>query len=235
MRSVRRAQLEQREHCLEELEAATPDNVKVVFDRLSEAARDDTTLVLAAVCRNGLCLQAASKLCRNDSQIVLEAVRQDPACLRFASEARRDDRNIVLEAVRNDPASVRFAGEVCQVDEEIVLVGGPPDCVFQYTFYRDTDGTGALERIGLAVAVVGNEEDESSMLEVHSLKDGPIERQNILVGLEMREAWWEVLRVGYRITHINGQKSAVAMRLELREAVQIHMWVERKPVIPAHM
>ena len=59
-----------------ELRDAELRDTRRVFEKLSDAARDDVSVVLAAVRKGGHCLEHASKACRNDKDVVIAAVQQ---------------------------------------------------------------------------------------------------------------------------------------------------------------
>ena len=99
-----------------------------VFQRFSDAARDDRALVLVAVGLDPFCLRNASELLRNDRVIVLVAVCHPTggrsAVLEHASELLRNDRALVLAALANDDGGhtcLRYVSEELRRDKELVL------------------------------------------------------------------------------------------------------------------
>ena len=120
--------VEQREAFIQQLKDAVivgetdEGDVFDVFMEFPEAARDDRTLVLAAVQLCGCCLEEVSgELCQNDREIVLAAVKQDGGCLTAASEACRNDKEILLAAVQNTGSVLACASDALKNDKDVVL------------------------------------------------------------------------------------------------------------------
>ena len=110
-------------------------------------------------------------------------------------------------------------------------VGLDEGCDFQFVIHRDTDSSGVLEKTGFTVSTVGDALEESSTLEVKSIKDeAAIHRKNARISsLGVPDLSSKVLRVGDFITNINGDRTPARMKDALREAEVLHMRVERPP------
>eukprot|EP00971_Amphidinium_carterae_P071046 1404666-Amphidinium_carterae.1 len=66
-----------------------------------EARKADREIVLAAVRKNGLALQYASKTVRADREVVLTAVQQSQYALRHPADCLLEDPTFATETKRN--------------------------------------------------------------------------------------------------------------------------------------
>ena len=87
---------------------------------VSDEAKANQLVVLAAVKQDGMALQFASLKLREWKPIVRVAVRQNGMALRFAGEALRRDTEIVMDAVSNSGLALEFAMGECYDDDRIV-------------------------------------------------------------------------------------------------------------------
>lgn len=84
---------------------------------------NDSKLVLAAVRKNGLALEYASKELQNNPDIVLAAVRENGTALKFASKEIRDNRRYVLEGLKTTKDAFEVASSrIKKHDEELIEI-----------------------------------------------------------------------------------------------------------------
>lgn len=84
---------------------------------------NDPKFVLAAVRKNGLALEYASKELQNNPDIVLAAVRENGTALKFASKEIRDNRGYVLEGLKTTKDAFEFASSrIKKHDEELIEI-----------------------------------------------------------------------------------------------------------------
>lgn len=114
------------------------DNVKIkdVFDQrhfvlaavekdplmLQFASRNlkaDKELVLHAVKRCWKALEYASCEVRSDEDVVAAALAQNPLALQFAADNIKNDYNLVLEIVKKDPQALMFASKKLRADDVV--------------------------------------------------------------------------------------------------------------------
>ncbi|CAE8690294.1 unnamed protein product [Polarella glacialis] len=85
------------------------------------AVRNDRSLVLAAVQRNGMALQHVAGKLRADREVVLAAVSNEGAALQFADVSLRADREVALAAVKQAGWALRHISAQLHADKEIAL------------------------------------------------------------------------------------------------------------------
>ena len=112
---------------LEHWEGSPHMQSATIFEKFSEAARDDKEIVLAAVNNDSFCLRFVSEILKHDKDVVLAAVRQRGLGLLFAGEGLKDNREIVLTAVQHEGRALEWAGHTCKNDKEIVLAAAQED------------------------------------------------------------------------------------------------------------
>ena len=86
---------EERERLMRKLDNAGGMALRML-ESVSDAARDDKEVVLAAVQQDGRDLRFAGPTCKDDREIVIAAMEQDATNLEFAGEACKNNRNTVL-------------------------------------------------------------------------------------------------------------------------------------------
>ncbi|KAG2373378.1 hypothetical protein C9374_012244 [Naegleria lovaniensis] len=73
--------------------------------------RQDPSLALEIVRKNGLCLEFMSNELKSNREVVMDAISQNGNALKFASEELRDDTKIVDLALDYDLECIRFASQ----------------------------------------------------------------------------------------------------------------------------
>lgn len=124
---------------------------------LSEAHRNDSGIVLAAVKQNGLALQFAGKSVNPamKSVILLEALEQNGLALQFLSPEERDTFWIVYEAVKQNPKAAQFASQNLQNDariqKKLAAAASQPTGLSQATASKATPNERSLLTIGKGI------------------------------------------------------------------------------------
>lgn len=111
-----------------------PENFKRDEEFARAAARQDglilhymhgfqmtKTVVLTAVCQNGVALEAASDILKSDLEIVSGAVSQNGRALEYASDTLKASKEVVLRAVLQHGHALQWASKDLRSDKEIVL------------------------------------------------------------------------------------------------------------------
>ena len=119
--------------------------------------KNDLTVVLAAVAKNGCALQYAPRELKANKDVVLAAVAENGFSLRYALYPSRDDRDIVLEALNH-----------CGYECDSLSVSASMEKVIQnMDFYKTSEGTeldkfkATLNKLGdreFVLAAVANDE-----------------------------------------------------------------------------
>lgn len=91
----------------------------MILQFASKDLKKDKELVLHAVERCWETLQYASCELQSDLDIVTSALAQNPLALQFAAARFADDRDLVLEAVSRDAQALKFASRKLQADAVI--------------------------------------------------------------------------------------------------------------------
>jgi hypothetical protein len=78
-------------------------------------------IMLAAVKKNGLALQYASKRLKSDKEIVLAAVQQDGFAIYYANEGLKNNKSVVLAAVKQNGLALQHACKDISSNIEIVF------------------------------------------------------------------------------------------------------------------
>jgi hypothetical protein len=87
----------------------------------SEELKNDRSVVLAAVTRQGYALEFASEELKKDPEVVLASTGFHFYALKYASEELKKDRSVMLAAVRIDGWALEYASEELRKDREVVL------------------------------------------------------------------------------------------------------------------
>ncbi|CAB9513276.1 expressed unknown protein [Seminavis robusta] len=98
----------------------------LALEAASEQHKDDPSIVLRAVQNNGRALRCASARLQNDRNIVMAAVSSvrrpsDHRCLGYAHNEMRDNKEIVMIAVSHNGLELKFASRRLQQDRDVVL------------------------------------------------------------------------------------------------------------------
>jgi len=170
------------------------DGDSSVYWLLSQSApnvKNNRGCVLAAVKKNGLALDVASKECKADKEIVLAAVKQDSDAFSYVDNFNRmwHDKHFVLQMVGMQGSALQFANVTLTEDREVVMAAIlNKGSALQYadaSFKADKD---------VALAAVRNEGDAAFS---HVTKDGVMWKDKAFV-LSMVE-----LQGGKALDHID--------------------------------
>src|SRR5205085_973686 len=83
--------------------------------------RNDKSIVIEAVMRDGSALQFASKNLQKDKDVVMAAIQQNKWALQYASKDLQNDKDVVLTTVQQDGLALRFASKELQNDKDVVM------------------------------------------------------------------------------------------------------------------
>ena len=107
----------------EEAIAACPINLQYV----TKHVRNDRSVVLTAVKKDGQVLQYASKTLRNDKEVVLAAVKQNAMALEYASAILQNDKKIAVIALFACGRALQYVSDDLKQNKRIVLIAVSKD------------------------------------------------------------------------------------------------------------
>ena len=99
----------------------TPAGSYLLYKKLPLELKQDKSVVLAAVERNGTVLKLAPAKFKQDKDVVLAAVTHNGLALQHAAETLRNSKDVVLAAVRQTKWALESASDELQKDKDVLF------------------------------------------------------------------------------------------------------------------